>query len=343
MYTYSVSGYDVNNKKFSPCSLRSIRKVLQAKSGRCFSEPEESFCGNLRVEGDEQCDAGLLGTEDNDQCCDKNCKLRKNQGAVCSDKNSPCCQNCQFMQAGVKCREAAYATCEQEARCSGGNADCPKSPAMNDGTICQERGQCRTGKCVPYCETQGLQSCMCDVIADACKRCCRMSINETCFAVEPPDILPDGTPCIQGESSLLQSGQQINELRIIFKGSATRESARRRSKTWSRDFGTSSKKSTSTKSSVSCVTMSSVSISLLNLNAAESQVRLLPVTVVTITTLFWIPTSCLISYFDRRARHAEMKDYNWKQQLDLIHPSDRCRRVIHIRVPRQKITVAARM
>ena len=28
MYTYSVSGYDVNNKKFSPCSLRFIRKVF---------------------------------------------------------------------------------------------------------------------------------------------------------------------------------------------------------------------------------------------------------------------------------------------------------------------------
>lgn len=66
------------------------------------------------------------------------------------------------------------------------------------GTICQERGQCRNGKCIPYCETQGLQSCMCDIIQDACKRCCRMSINETCFAVEPPDMLPDGTPCIQG-------------------------------------------------------------------------------------------------------------------------------------------------
>lgn len=158
-------------QKFSPCSLRSIRKVLQAKSGRCFSEPEESFCGNLRVEGDEQCDAGLLGTEDNDACCDKNCKLRRNQGAVCSDKNSPCCQNCQYMPSGVKCRDAQYATCEQEARCSGGHAECPKSPAMSDGTICQERGQCRVGKCVPYCETQGLQSCMCDIIQDACKRC----------------------------------------------------------------------------------------------------------------------------------------------------------------------------
>lgn len=71
------------SQRFSPCSLRSIRKVLQAKSGRCFSEPEESFCGNLRVEGDEECDAGLLGSEDNDPCCDKVCKLRRNQGAVC--------------------------------------------------------------------------------------------------------------------------------------------------------------------------------------------------------------------------------------------------------------------
>lgn len=82
--------------------------------------------------------------------------------------------------------------------CSGGQSECPKSPPMVDGTTCQERGQCRNGKCIPYCETQGLQSCMCDIIQDACKRCCRMSINETCFPVEPPDILSDGTPCIQG-------------------------------------------------------------------------------------------------------------------------------------------------
>ena len=65
------------------------QKVLLAKSSRCFTEPEESFCGNLRVEGEEECDAGLLGSEDTDQCCDENCKLRPN--ARCSDKNSPCC------------------------------------------------------------------------------------------------------------------------------------------------------------------------------------------------------------------------------------------------------------
>lgn len=64
MYTYSVSGYDPNNKvpfhiishifsnicllntkvgffflvqKFSPCSIRSVRAVLLAKASKCFS------------------------------------------------------------------------------------------------------------------------------------------------------------------------------------------------------------------------------------------------------------------------------------------------------------------
>merc|ERR1712223_2155075 len=152
MYTYSVSGYDVNNKKFSPCSLRFIRKVLLAKSSRCFTEPEESFCGNLRVEGDEECDAGLLGSEDTDACCDENCKLRPN--ARCSDKNSPCCHNCQYMSAGQKCRTENYATCEEKAVCTGGQAECPASLQMPDGTHCIERGKCRGGECIPYCETQ---------------------------------------------------------------------------------------------------------------------------------------------------------------------------------------------
>lgn len=61
--------------------------------------------------------------------------------------------------------------------------------------------------------------------------------------------------------------------------------------------------------------------------------------VVLITALFWIPASCVISYFDRKNRKQDMKETEWSQQLDLIHPSDR-RRVIHIRVPRQKITVS---
>lgn len=66
------------------------------------------------------------------------------------------------MPTGVKCRDAQYATCEEEARCNGISSECPKSAHMKNGTACLERGQCDNGKCVPYCETQNLQSCMCD-------------------------------------------------------------------------------------------------------------------------------------------------------------------------------------
>lgn len=67
------------------------------------------------------------------------------------------------MAIGIKCRDAQHATCEQESRCTGTSAICPRSPPMEDGTDCLERGKCRHGRCIPYCETQGLQSCMCDV------------------------------------------------------------------------------------------------------------------------------------------------------------------------------------
>ncbi|XP_023017530.1 ADAM 17-like protease Tace isoform X2 [Leptinotarsa decemlineata] len=295
MYTYSVSGYDVNNKRFSPCSLRSIRKVLQAKSGRCFSEPEESFCGNLRVEGDEDCDAGLLGTEDNDACCDKDCKLRSK--AMCSDKNSPCCQNCQYMRNGVKCREAQYATCEQESRCTGQQADCPKSPPMADGTDCQERGKCRSGKCIPFCETQGMQSCMCDIIENACKRCCRSNINETCSPVDSADILADGTPCIQGFCNNGHCEKTVQDVVERF---------------WD--------------------IIEDININKVLLFLRDNIVG----SVVLVTALIWIPASCVISFFDRKRRREEQERLEWRNKSELIHSSDNIRRVIHLRVPKQR-------
>lgn len=196
MYSYSVSGLDVNNRKFSPCSIRSIRKVLESKSDICFTVPEKSFCGNSLVEEGEECDAGLFGSEDPDQCCDKNCRLRP--GAVCSDKNSPCCLGCRFIPSGIKCRDAQYATCQQESYCNGLSPNCPNSFPMQDGTECLEKGKCLSGRCVHYCETKGLYSCMCDKVETACMRCCRTSFNETCAPPEPDQILPDGTPCMVG-------------------------------------------------------------------------------------------------------------------------------------------------
>ena len=45
----------------------------------------------------------------------------------------------------------------QEATCNGKEATCPASLPMADGTKCIDRGECRGGQCVPFCETQDLQ------------------------------------------------------------------------------------------------------------------------------------------------------------------------------------------
>eukprot|EP00096_Caligus_rogercresseyi_P007481 TRINITY_DN2534_c0_g1_i2.p1 TRINITY_DN2534_c0_g1~~TRINITY_DN2534_c0_g1_i2.p1 ORF type:complete len:788 (-),score=146.76 TRINITY_DN2534_c0_g1_i2:232-2595(-) len=296
MYTYSVSGYDINNKKFSPCSLRFIRKVLLAKSSRCFSEPEESFCGNLRVEGEEECDAGLLGSEDTDDCCDENCKLRPL--AKCSDKNSPCCENCNFVIRGNMCRAANLGTCEQESYCTGDKATCPASRAMRDGTQCLEKGECRTGECVPYCEIQGKQSCMCDTEQNACKRCCRERTNSSCYPALDQrgmeDQLPNGTPCYQG---------------FCNKGVCERTMQDVVERIW--DF-----------------------IEDFNINSVLKFLKDNVVGVVVfISLLFWIPCSCLISYVDRKRAEKDEEEWKWMTQNQLIHPRDN-RRILEISVPR---------
>lgn len=66
------------------------------------------------------------------------------------------------MQRGVICREAQVNNCEKESTCTGLYDGCPKSLPVADGTFCQEKGTCKSGVCVPFCETKGLQSCMCD-------------------------------------------------------------------------------------------------------------------------------------------------------------------------------------
>ena len=83
-------------------------------------------------------------------------------------------------------------------RFSGTNSECPASIPQPDRTECLEKGQCRNGTCLPFCVTQNYQSCMCDTVVNACKRCCYSHFNKTCFSFEPHDILPDGTPCVHG-------------------------------------------------------------------------------------------------------------------------------------------------
>lgn len=60
-------------------------------------------------------------------------------------------------------------------------------------------------------------------------------------------------------------------------------------------------------------------------------------TVVLVTALLWIPTSCVIGYVDRKRRKEEERSWEWRNRSDLIHPSD-ARKIIHITVPRPKNT-----
>ena len=273
--------------------------MLLAKSARCFTAPAESFCGNLRVEEGEECDAGLVGDDtDRDGCCDENCRLRR--GAACSDKNSPCCTGCQFTAVGSLCRQADYATCEKEGFCTGASADCPPSRPMPEGTPCIEKGRCSgaaaDGKCVPYCETRGRESCACDTEASACRRCCRArGSNTTCVAERPADILPDGTPCFQGFCS---GGRCEKTSQVVYRAWDLVDG------TW--DLGT---------------VLRFMKDNIVGL-------------VVLASLLVWVPLSCLVSWMDRRVAEQDKEDREWRRQDELVHPGDG-RRIVRVRVPRR--------
>lgn len=184
---------------FSPCSKRSMRAVLLAKSQTCFKREARSFCGNGIVEEGEECDAGHIDQSDRDPCCDIECRLKPQ--ADCCDKNSPCCNLCRIMPLGAKCRDENLLACKRESYCDGSSSDCPPEEPVENGFDCLDRGKCKDGQCLPFCETLGMQSCMCDLPQNACYRCCRKVstyINGTCEQFSPREVLSDGTPCRYG-------------------------------------------------------------------------------------------------------------------------------------------------
>jgi disintegrin and metalloproteinase domain-containing protein 17 len=193
MYMYSVSGMDTNNQLFSPCSRRLMGAVLEAKAESCFKQSVGGFCGNMRVEGDEQCDAGP-----SDPCCTSTCYLRP--GAVCSDVNDVCCRNCAYAPSGTLCESAqGGSVCYGNAACTGTSKVCPRPPTLPDGSVCL-LGNCRNGTCLAPCEYNNQSSCVCDTLADACKWCCRdpKALNSSQCVPFKDLTLPEGMPCVQG-------------------------------------------------------------------------------------------------------------------------------------------------
>ncbi|XP_013383117.1 ADAM 17-like protease isoform X2 [Lingula anatina] len=206
MYTYSVSGYEKNNKIFSPCSKRAMGEVLRAKSASCFVEPSQSYCGNYIREENEECDAGLEGKSGTDHCCTESCTLR--QGAQCSHINHACCTH-QCVIAGptqlCEARPDVNLACEKNAYCNGLDKDCPPPPKKDNGDPCFDRGKCKNGRCQPFCETLTPSQipCVCDKVEDSCLWCCQANSSAECvpFVNQTTKLmldLPDGKPCLQG-------------------------------------------------------------------------------------------------------------------------------------------------
>ena len=81
-----------------------------------------------------------------------------------SDKNQLCCTNCQFSDTLSMCHTDSVSdtSCEGVAFCTGNSGDCPHPQPKANGTACLEKGECRDGTCVPFCETHSMVSCICD-------------------------------------------------------------------------------------------------------------------------------------------------------------------------------------
>ncbi|KAK6488482.1 disintegrin and metalloproteinase domain-containing protein 17 isoform X1 [Huso huso] len=201
MYPIAVSGDHENNKRFSECSIKSIAKTLSSKASDCFKERNNRVCGNSRVDEEEECDPGIVHLND-DPCCTSSCKFRPN--VQCSDRNSPCCKGCKFDQAGKICQEAINATCKGESACTGTSSECPPPANAADGITCVDKGKCRHGECIPFCEglkgLKGLKSCACNETDNSCKVCCR-DTNGVCKPYEDFGqflYLRKGKPCTVG-------------------------------------------------------------------------------------------------------------------------------------------------
>ncbi|XP_071444050.1 disintegrin and metalloproteinase domain-containing protein 10 [Hetaerina americana] len=219
MFARATSGDKKNNNKFSPCSLKSIDPVLNAKARNvkgCFTEPQAALCGNGVVEAGEECDCGW--EEDcRDTCCfpmrtypppdEPPCRLTPR--SVCSPSQGPCCTtNCQ-LRFGDKCRDDNG--CRDSSYCNGRGPHCPLSTNKPNKTICNDEFVCFMGECTgSICLAYGLESCQClpspkDPPTKACELCCKMPGDDSpCLSsfdwnISPYDI-PDmfakpGTPC----------------------------------------------------------------------------------------------------------------------------------------------------
>nr|XP_022321266.1 ADAM 17-like protease isoform X1 [Crassostrea virginica] len=296
MYQYSVSGYEHNNQIFSSCSKRYIYNVIKTKGPGCFTESNSlTVCGNGRIEGDEECDAGFNG----DSCCTSFCKLQS--GALCSPMNHECCDNkCRTADNNTICHALpdSLVTCKGISKCNGVNLTCPEAGNKEDDSPCVDGGLCKNGVCLNYCVLRDKVPCICSKESGyACYRCCKVRNESECLPEPPPPALsqklPNGRPCFHGVCVEGVCEKQKNHIvQRLF-------------------------------SIIDTITVDQF-VEFMKTNIVG--------TILVFSLLLWIPASCTFSYFDKkRERRLRMRHGRWKSHsrftllMDYLDSEDRQR------------------
>jgi len=100
-----------------------------------------------------------------------------------------------------------------------------------------------------------------------------MNLNDTCFPVDPQDILPDGTPCIQGFCNKGMCEKTVQDVVERF---------------WD--------------------IIEDININKVLVFLKDNIVG----TVILVTAIIWIPASCVVSYVDRRRKNTKAANADWK-------------------------------
>eukprot|EP00123_Amoebidium_parasiticum_P015388 comp22942_c0_seq1/m.36372 comp22942_c0_seq1/g.36372 ORF comp22942_c0_seq1/g.36372 comp22942_c0_seq1/m.36372 type:complete len:785 (-) comp22942_c0_seq1:158-2512(-) len=201
MYAKATSGDRPNNQKFSPCSLESIRAVINTKAA-CFTEYPKAVCGNGRKENDEECDCGANCGPGS--CCDSNCKIV----GQCSPLVGSCCSNeCKFLNETTTCRKEEG--CLSAAKCTGTSGECPVSNPKPSGStcgsgafLCKSDGQCGSTAQDSVCKLYGATMCYLPKAQECTVGCnfgdgeCKSTANTSVVpATVKPAYYPGGYSC----------------------------------------------------------------------------------------------------------------------------------------------------
>ncbi|XP_021364207.1 disintegrin and metalloproteinase domain-containing protein 10-like [Mizuhopecten yessoensis] len=198
MFPMATSGYEVNNQKFSTCSVAYMAPILESRArdatNGCFKASGAPICGNNVIEAGEECDCGWEDTC-TETCCNPQaasptatpCTKVNVSSSSCSPSEGPCCSpSCTLYTSGENHICRANSSCLAEALCDGSSTSCPASTSAANGTQCAEGQVCYLGECSgSVCIAHSLEACQCSPTTandwkdeKLCQVCC--TYNSVC-------------------------------------------------------------------------------------------------------------------------------------------------------------------